>query len=243
MSPQKLLAIAQRAYNQIAEAYAARIDTWPYNANYERPATLSLLPEVMGKHVLDAGCGPGVYTEWLVEHGAQVIAIDANRKMVQLARKRLGGKAEVRQASLEQPLDFLADNSFDLVISPLVMDYIKDWEAVFREFHRILKPAGCFVFSIGHPFDEYDKHRQTSNYFKVDLVKFTWKVSGKSVVVPCIRRPMSEVVNPLIRTGFVLDRILEPLPTPAFKQKEPEDYEKLLRSPGFMCLRAWKGSL
>ncbi|WP_279387450.1 hypothetical protein [Rubrobacter taiwanensis] len=30
---------------------------------YERPATLSLLPDVAGKRVLDAGCGPGVYSE------------------------------------------------------------------------------------------------------------------------------------------------------------------------------------
>lgn len=53
-------------YDALAEAYAARADTKPHNAYYERPATLSLLPDVVGKRVLDAGCGPGIYTEWLV---------------------------------------------------------------------------------------------------------------------------------------------------------------------------------
>ena len=72
------------------------------------------------------------YAEWLVAHGGIVVAIDANEKMVALARQRLGEKVQVLQADLEAPLDFLVDASFDMVVSPLVMDYIKDWEAYFR---------------------------------------------------------------------------------------------------------------
>jgi hypothetical protein len=45
----------------------------------------------------------------------------------------------------------------------------------------------------------------------------------------------------LVRAGFVVERVLEPLPTQAFKETDPEDYEKLSRSPGFMCVRALKG--
>jgi len=40
----------------------------------------------------------------------------------------------------------------------------------------------------------------------------------------------------------VLDQILEPLPTEEFYEKDPEDYEELIRSPGFMCVRAVKGN-
>ena len=66
--------IALAAYETIAEAYAAHIDTKPHNAYYERPATLSLFPDVKGKRVLDAGCGPGVYAEWLAHRGASSTA-------------------------------------------------------------------------------------------------------------------------------------------------------------------------
>ncbi|MGD2178420.1 MAG: hypothetical protein PVG71_11415 [Anaerolineae bacterium] len=38
-----------------------------------------------------------------------------------------------------------------------------------------------------------------------------------------------------------MERILEPLPTRAFKEKDPEEYEKLSSSPGFMCVLAFKG--
>jgi ubiquinone/menaquinone biosynthesis C-methylase UbiE len=59
--------VALEAYRVLAESYATRVDTKPHNAYYERPATLSLLPDVQGRRVLDVGCGPGVYAEWLVE--------------------------------------------------------------------------------------------------------------------------------------------------------------------------------
>ncbi|MGC9358726.1 MAG: class I SAM-dependent methyltransferase [Anaerolineae bacterium] len=232
--------VAQGAYDALAEAYAALVDTKPHNAYYERPATLSLLPDVESKQILDAGCGPGVYAEWLGDHGAEVVAFDANEKMVQLARERLGGKVRVVQANLEEPLDFLTDSSFDIVISPLVMDYVKDWEPVFKEFHRVLKEGGCLVFSMEHPYAKYDIHRETSNYFEVELVEYEWRGFGKVVRMPSYRRPLSEVINALSGAGFALERILEPLPTETFKQQEPEDYEKLSRSPGFMCVRAIK---
>ncbi len=71
MKPRKKdLFIAYDAYEKLAHAYAEMIDTKPHNAYLERPTTLSLLPDVEGKRVLDAGCGPGVYAEWLVERGA-----------------------------------------------------------------------------------------------------------------------------------------------------------------------------
>ena len=242
MAVRKERPIAQEAYNLLAEEYATRIDTKPHNAYYERPAMLSLLPDVHGLRVLDAGCGPGVYAEWLVRHGAEVIALDANENMVRLARQRLGESAQVVQANLEEPLDFLAASSYDVVLAPLVMDYVKDWRAAFREFHRVLKIKGILVFSMEHPYTKYDDHRETSNYFEIELVEYTWRGFGKPVRVPSYRRPMSEVLNPLVEVGFSIDLILEPLPMPEFKEKAPDDYDELVRSPGFMCVRAVKGN-
>src|SRR5512137_1220985 len=165
MPARKKQPVAQQAYNELAEAYAIRVDTKPHNAFLERPATLSLLPEVKGMRVLDVGCGPGVYAEWLVDHGAQVVAFDANHKMVRLARRRLGNKAQVLLANLETPLEFATDASFDLIVAPLVMDYVQDWAFVFSEFFRVLKPGGFLIFSMEHPFGKYYDHQATSNYF------------------------------------------------------------------------------
>lgn len=234
--------IAQDAYDQLAEAYAAQIETKPHNAYYERPATLSLLPDVKGKRVLDAGCGPGVYAECLVSMGAEVVAIDANLKMVNLARARLGKKAEVLLARLDQPLNFLEDASFDLVISPLVMDYIRDWRTVFVEFHRLLKPGGSLVFSFEHPTMKFLDYRETSNYYAIEQVAYTWRGFGIPVRVPTYRRSFSEAINPLIEAGFMIEKVLEPLPTEDFKKNAPEDYAKLCREPCFLFIRCSKPS-
>lgn len=241
MNDKKGKPIAQEAYDVLAEAYAALVDTKPHNAYYERPATLSLLPDVKGKRVLDAGCGPGVYAEWLVNRGAEVVAFDANEKMVGLARERLGDRAQIMQANLEQPLDFLRDGCFDIVVSPLVMDYVKDWERVFAEFYRVLGEVGCLVFSMEHPYAKYEDHRETSNYFEVEVVEYEWTGFGMAVRVPSYRRPVSEVINPLVRAGFIVEQIVKPIPTEEFRQKAPGVYEVLSRRPGFMCVRAVKG--
>src|SRR5437588_5896728 len=117
--------IALDAYERLAEAYAAFIDTKAHNAFYDRPAIISLLPAVVGKRVLDAGCGPGAYAAWLVKQGAEVVGFDASPRMVRLAEQRLQGRAHIVQAALGQPLDFLETASFDLLNSALVLDYGK----------------------------------------------------------------------------------------------------------------------
>jgi SAM-dependent methyltransferase len=232
--------IAQEAYDALAEAYAALVDTKPHNAYYERPATLSLLPDVKGKRVLDAGCGPGAYGEWLVNRGAEVVAIDANTRMVELARRRIGDRAQVLQADLDHPLDFLSDRSFDIVLSALAMDYVRDWVAAFGEFHRVLRQDCTLVFSIEHPYAKFSDHRDTSNYFATEVVDYEWTGFGRPVRVPSYRRPVSAVINPLVKAGFLVDEILEPTPTDEFRQREPEEYDRLCTTPGFMCIRATK---
>lgn len=234
--------IAYDAYQILAEAYGEMVDTKPHNAYYERPATLSLLPEMKGMKVLDAGCGPGVYSEWLIQHGAEVVAIDATPQMVELARERLGETVPIYLFDLRDPLDFLKDETFDLVLSPLVMDYIEDWVPVFTEFRRILRPGGLLIFSVEHPFAKY-AYFQRENYFVTERVEMTWRGFGTPVVVPSYNRPLEEMIMPLSETGFQIQKILEPRPIEAFKEKEPKDYEELSKKPGFMCIRAIKSSI
>lgn len=232
--------LALEAYETLAESYAAAVDTKPHNAYYDRPATTSLLPDVRGKRVLDAGCGPGVYAELLVDRGAaQVLALDVSEKMVRLAKERLGAKAGVMRADLGQPLDFLEDTSFDVVLSALALDYVRDWDTVFAEFHRVLKPGGRFIFSMEHPTLKFAEHPET-NYFDTEVVRMEWRGFDRRVNMPSYRRPLEAVVTPLLNAGFVLERLLEAKPTEEFHRADPAEYEELSRRPGFLCIRAAK---
>jgi len=235
--------IALKAYEKLAERYAALIDTKPHNAYYERPAMLSLLPTVHGKRVLDAGCGPGAYAQILLKRGARIVGVDISPKMLRLARERVGDKVELHLTDLTRPMKFLEDKSFDIVISPLTIPYVRDLTRLFKEFYRVLKNPGVLVFSDGHPFGDYllfKRKRKSKNYFQTELVGLTWRGFGIPVYIPGYRRPLSALLNPIIEAGFIVDRIVEPLPTEKFKKADPKNYRKLMRMPAFICIRARK---
>jgi SAM-dependent methyltransferase len=229
--------VSREAYDMLADSYSARAPTKPHNAYYERPATLSLLGDVGGKRVLDAGCGPGVYAEELVGRGAEVVGFDASGRMVELARERLRGRAEISLANLEEPLAWLEDESFDLVVSALAMDYVEDWGAPLSEFRRVLKPGGKLVFSVEHPTFRFVEqvYEGEGSYFETVLGGMEWSGFGKRVWMPSYRRPLGAMVDAILGCGFVFAGMLEPRPDERFRAADPEEYERLCRMPGFLC--------
>jgi ubiquinone/menaquinone biosynthesis C-methylase UbiE len=230
--------LANDAYAQLADGYAARIDTKPHNAYYERPATQSLLPDVQGRRVLDAGCGTGVYTEWLLAGGATVVGFDASPHMLAHARRRVGDRATLFEADLGAPLTMLADASFDVVVCPLVLEYVEDWRRALRELHRVLQPGGTLVASVTHPAFDATLYSDV-RYFEVQRVEGEWGgFTLQRVTVPTYRRSLEETLNPFLDAGFRLDRLLEPRPTDDFRRADPRHFAELSAAPCFLCIRA-----
>ena len=221
-------------YGEIADRYAAMVDTRPHNALYERPATLSLLPPPAGLRVLDVGCGPGWYAEHLVDHGADVTAFDVTPRFVELTRARLGSRARVLQADLSKPLDFADDAAFDLIVAPLVLHYVEDWGAMLAELARVLRPGGLLVFSTHHPFMDW-REFNTADYFATELLEDEWSSVGK---VTFYRRPLTAMAEALAGAGFVIERLLEPRPVEEFRLASPDWYERLMTNPWFLVIRA-----
>jgi len=222
--------IAEDAYDAIADEYAEDVPTSAYNAHLEFPGTTGLIPDVEGERILDAGCGTGVYTGWLLDQGADVVGVDVSEAMLDHARETVGDRAEFHRATLGEPLEFAEDGEFDGVVSALVLDYVEDWESLFAEFARVTRPGGFVVFSVVHPLDTLD---EAENYFETEQYVKEW-----SVDVPCYRRPLGAMLGPVVESGFRIDELCEPQPTEAFAAKRPERYEKESRNPVFLCVRA-----
>ncbi|MBV8529506.1 MAG: class I SAM-dependent methyltransferase, partial [Candidatus Dormibacteraeota bacterium] len=160
-------------YDAMAAEYAAHNAQSAFNAYYERPATMAMLGDVSGRRVLELGCGPGVLTEWLVDGGATVAAVDASSAMVELVRTRVGDRADLIVADIAAPLAFAASHTFDLVVASLVLHYVRDWLAVLTEVRRVVTADGSVVFSTHHPFMDA-KLFSADDYFAVKRIVDTW---------------------------------------------------------------------
>ena len=156
-------------YDTIATRYASQIDARPWNALYERPNTLALLPDVNRKDVLDAGCGHGWYADWLARRGARVVGVDRSAAMVALARKRLAGRGRVIEGDISDLKGALPDGAFDIILCSLVLHYLPDLTEAFREWARLLRPGGIAVFSTHHPI--HPESLLDPGYLQTELIE------------------------------------------------------------------------
>jgi SAM-dependent methyltransferase len=231
--------VSIESYDEMAKYYENYVDTKPWNAYYERPATLSLLPEIKNKKILDIGCAGGWYTKYLLDNGASVTAIDVNKNMVEITKRRTQNKCPVILADINNGFDFIPDGSIDVVLASLVLHYIKDIEKAFSEINRILKTDGEIIFSIHHPLMEFVLFKR-ENYMEIELLEDEWIMGEEKIKVRFYRRPLNKMLQPLIDKGFYIEKIAEPEPAKEFKEKLPEAYERLLKKPNFLFIKARK---
>lgn len=231
--------LPQQAYDQLADSYAEIIQKKPHNAFYDRPAVQSLIYEIEDMEIFEAGCGTGIYTEWLINKGARVVGVDANENMLRHAIKRNKENAKFIKANLEEPLYYFKDNSFDGIVSALTITYLKDLFSVFSEFSRVLKPKGWFVFSTEHPFFSYG-HNGIENYYETKEVHCKWKGFKTEVIMKSYYHSLGTITEALTGNGFVIEKMIEPLPLEQFRNADPNGYYKLLKFPLFIFFRAVK---
>jgi SAM-dependent methyltransferase len=227
------------SYDSIAAEYATKVDSAPYNALYERPAMMKALPDIAGQRIFDAGCGSGWYAEQLLERGAILTAVDASSAMVEYARARLEkieagrDRLDLRVADLANRLPF-DDAAFDGIVSPLVLHYMRDWRPPLKEFHRLLVPGGWLLFSTHHPAADA-ANTGTQNYFATEHIVEQWDWVG---TVEFYRRPLTEIVDSLTESGFVIENLVEPAPSEELKRQDLKAWNKIMHQPQFLIVKA-----
>ncbi|MEX1008133.1 MAG: class I SAM-dependent methyltransferase [Acidimicrobiia bacterium] len=98
--------------------------------------------------VLEIGGGSGAMAAQILEAfpDARVTSTDVDERMVADARVRLesfGDRALVRQASaIDLPFP---DESFDMVLSFIMLHHVVEWESALTEALRVLRPGGVLV--------------------------------------------------------------------------------------------------
>lgn len=116
-----------------------------------------LKKEILGKQILDYGCGHGMHAVKLIEMGAkEVVGIDLSEESLKIARKRadIERLRDVVFIKMDaEKLEF-PDNSFDIVFDGGTFSSI-DINKAFSEISRVLRPGGKLIGieTLGHnPF-------------------------------------------------------------------------------------------
>ncbi len=114
------------------------LHTKPYLAYY------SVIGQLIGSNssVLEIGAGTGRHTGVIAQTGAHITALDISDKSLQVLKMRTSEKVKTLCASMDSiPV---VDSSFDFIVSAGALSYA-DFEKVWKEIKRLLKPGGCLI--------------------------------------------------------------------------------------------------
>ena len=189
-----------------------------------------LFPPLEGKSVLDLGCGYGWHSKYAEEQGAaSVLGLDLSGRMIAEAQKRNPGAKIIYRVCGVEEYEY-PENTYDLVISNLVLHYVADLDPVFEKVYRTLKTGGRFLFNIEHPVFTAGVHEDwlydeagtpaawpVDNYFYPGERQTVFL--GRQVTKQ--HHTLTQILMGAVNAGFVLEHIEEARPS-----------KEMLRLPG-----------
>jgi len=182
-----------------------------------RESQAGLLGPVVGRRVLEIGCGAASASRWLATRGADVIALDLSAGMLRHAARaaeRTGVRVPLVQAdALALPI---AGSAVDIAFTAFgAVPFVDDSAAVMREVFRVLRPGGRWVFSVTHPMrwiflDDPgpDGLVAVQSYF--DRRPYAEFDEGGTPTYVEHHRTFGDRIRELVGAGFVVVDVIEP---------------------------------
>ena len=197
-----------------------------------------MLPDLTGKDILDLGCGFGWHCRYAVENGAtSVTGIDISEKMLERARA-INSLPTIRYEHVALEDAIFPKAHFDLVFSSLALHYVKPFDALIRNIYRWLKPGGNFIFSVEHPV--FTAKGTQDWMYDDEGRRLCWPVDsyfiegkrntlflGEQVVK--YHRTLTGYLSPLIKQGFRIIDVQEPVPDTEMLVEIPDMRDELRR--------------
>ncbi|MEI7054176.1 class I SAM-dependent methyltransferase [Nocardioides sp. CCNWLW239] len=159
------------AYDARATEYIDLFGTIDKLADRDRETITTWRDATTGR-LLDAGCGPGVWTEELAMNGVRdVVGVDASTAFVAAARARLPDRT-FHQADLAAlPMRSRSLGGI-LAWYSIIHTPPADLPAIFDEFARVLAPGGSALigFFDGEPGEAFDHAVHTAYYWTAEAL-------------------------------------------------------------------------
>jgi ubiquinone/menaquinone biosynthesis C-methylase UbiE len=111
---------------------------------------LRILDLKKGEQVYDLACGQGYFANVFAHVGANVVASDLSKNLIETAKKNSKEKINF-YISPAHRAQFLKDSSIDTIVVVLAIQNIENVGEVFAECKRVLKKDGRIVLVLNHP--------------------------------------------------------------------------------------------
>jgi SAM-dependent methyltransferase len=169
----------------------------------------------------------------LAELQARVVAFDFSDAFLTQAKARTTqhrDRVEYRllDAADSEQLMALGEERFDAAVCTMALMDMATIDPLVAALGRLLKPGGCFVFSVCHPCfnstgcamvaekEERAGELRTMHSVKVSRYLQPWAEKGVAIVGEPVahylfNRPISVLFQTCFRAGFVLDGLEEPI--------------------------------
>jgi ubiquinone/menaquinone biosynthesis C-methylase UbiE len=115
-------------------------------------------------NMLELGCGTGHWTKFFCEEGFRVTAIDTSEAMLSEAQKKNIGCATFLRADAAA-LPFV-DESFSVVASITMLEFVEDIHEIFNETDRVLKRDGYLLFGWLNALSELGKKKNSDKIYR-----------------------------------------------------------------------------
>ncbi len=131
-------------------------DSDSYQRQIIMPNIARIISPMPGKKVLDIACGQGLFSETMMDKGANVVGVDISQELITLAKNRFKNKILKEDLFIVSPADKMIsagirEESCDSAMCILAAQNIQEFDAVIKETSKILKPKGKFVIVLNHP--------------------------------------------------------------------------------------------
>jgi ubiquinone/menaquinone biosynthesis C-methylase UbiE len=122
------------------------------------------LDSVLSREMLELGCGTGHWTQFFCEEGFRVTGVDESDAMLKQARaKNIAAAGFLKADAGKLPFP---DQSFSVVSSVTMIEFVDDPERVFYEIDRVLKPGGHFLCGWLNALSEPAKRKDNDETFR-----------------------------------------------------------------------------
>ena len=128
-----------------------------------------------GSMVADFGCGPGLYTERLAQHGCDVTGIDFSHRSIEYAKNSADKNGLSINYVNQNYLSFETEERFDLILM-IMCDFCalspEQRRTILSKFSRLLKPQGKVLFDV-YSLVGYNERQEESRH-EVNLLDGFW---------------------------------------------------------------------